>query len=562
MSMTAAPRQPTLLPLLTKAFECDFRGRLKVLMKVRSMIGMYGDIDWVDADETRTCGRMMLELLAQRPDEWDLPAQTPSEAASERYAIECLHALGSMLWNFTAVLACPTATGITEAYLKEDCQMFISGVLPMLSYKRDHWIPEKHLRPFFEILNNLSQCPEIAVKMVEQGVIQQMAQCPLALELVPSIMTLSNLVRSASDKKNRMFAFGQAACQRVIELLPYAMADVNIHSGHYVPSEILLALMGMSENEDNIRSCLAAPYVINAESEKFSDVQQRLQFSTNELRLLPLLIRLRNPEGLPGLARYQSMVERTAQLAQMVLVNLSRLQAPLSPHGSLSSLTFDTLSPQNSSPSTSSSNFSSYPCSSSSSTYSSDSGISAPSVVFHVADPATSTATSSSSSSFTSFPPTVDTSSSSSFSIIMTPPFPSSPSATPMSVCSLPPPSLSLELSTGASSSLLSPLSALLSPLPLSPSLSRASTPSTTPLVLETRDYKIMSRLQVCSTAHVRALSELYLPTVICNLLLSYCTPWTDELFTLNFDLDGDPIPLTCEDAVITEVSDPFAFSS
>jgi hypothetical protein len=516
---------------------------------------------WPNADEPRTCGRAMLELLAQRPCEWDLPAQTPAEVAIERYAIECVHALGSMLWNFTAVLACPTATGITEAYLKEDCQMFISGVLPMLSYKRDHWIPEKHQRPFFEILNNLSQCSEIAVKMVEQGVIQQMVQCPLALELVPSIMTLSNLVRSASDKKNRMFAFGQAACQRVIELLPYAMADVNIHSGHYVPSEILLALMGMSENEDNIRSCLASPYVINAESEKFTDVQQRLQFSTNELRLLPLLIRLRNPEGLPGLAKYPNMVERTAQLAQMVLVNLSRLQAPLSPHSSLSSLTFDTLSPRNSSPplsytpsayaSFASSAFSSYPSSSFSS---SDSGITA-AVVFHVAD--SSASSSIASSSRGSFPPVVDTTCTSSpFFIVMTPPSPTtlSPTATSMSTCSLPP--LNLELSRSSSSS-LSPLSAL-SPLPLSPSLSRASS---APLVLETRDYKIMSRLQVCSTAHVRVLSELDLPSVICNLLLSYCTPWTDELFTLDFDLDGDPIPTQTFEETVKDESDPFVFS-
>lgn len=548
MSMVAAPKQPTLLPLLTKAFECDFRERLKVLVKVRSMIGMYGDIDWVAAEEPKTCGRMMLELLAQRPCEWDLSAQTPGEATSERYAIECVHALGSMLWNFTAVLACPTTTGITEAYLKEDCQMFISGVLPMLSYKRDHWIPEKHLRPFFEILNNLSQCSEIAVKMVEQGVIQEMAQCPLALELVPSIMTLSNLVRSASDKKNRMFAFGQAACQRVIELLPYAMADVNIHSGHYVPSEILLALMGMSENEDNIRSCLAAPYVINAESEKFTDVQQRLQFSTNELRLLPLLIRLRNPEGLPGLVKYPNMVARTAQLAQTVLVNLSRLQAPLSPHSSLSSLTLDTLSPRNSSSSTYTP--SAYASFASSSSSDSGMGAIAPSVVFHISE-----SSGAGFSSFTSFPPVVDTACTSSpFSIVMTSP---SPTSSPtMTTCPLPP--LKLELSRSASSSLLSSFPALLSPLPLSPSLSRASTSSSAPLVLETRDYKIMSRMQVCSTAHVRVLSELYLPSVICNLLLSYCTPWTDELFTLDFDLDGDPIPTQ---TASKDESDPFVFS-
>jgi hypothetical protein len=524
-----AAKQPTLLPLLTQAFECDFRGRLKVLMKVRGMIGMYGDVDWVDAEETRVCGRMMLELLSQRPSEWDLPAQTPAEAVNERFGIECVHALGSMLWNFTAVLACPTPEGVTEVYLKEDCQAFISSMLPMLSYKRDHWNPEKHLRPFFEILNNLSQCPEIAMKMVEQGVIQQIAQCPLALEVVPAIMTLSNLVRTASDKKNRMFAFGQEACQRVIELLPYAMADVNIHSGHYVPSEILLALMGMSENEDNVRSCLAAPYVINAESEKFADVQQRLQFSTNELRLLPLLIRLRNPEGLPGLAKYQSMVERTAQLAQMVLVNLSRLQAPLSP---MSGGSFSLSRDEDAAPLYSSS-------------YTLESDIVDSSfVTFHAAStftPASTSLSVTTSSSFTSFP-FMDTSVSP-LSIVMTPVSGSVSPHTDMCTCFVPPP-LSLELSR-SSSAFLSPLSALLSPLPLSPAFSRASTPSSTPLVLETRDYAIMSRLQVCSTAHVRALSELYLPSVICNLLLSYCTPWTDELFTLDFDLDGDPIPLT-----------------
>jgi hypothetical protein len=140
----------------------------------------------------------------------------------------------------------------------------------------------------------------------------------------------------------------------------------------------------------------------------------------------------------------------------------------------------------------------------------------------------------------------------------MTPPFPAiippSPSyVAAASVCPLPPLSLCLELSRGSSSS--SSLLTLLSPLPLSPAWSRAkSAPPSSPLVLETRDYAIMSRLQVCSTAHVRALSELYLPSVICNLLLSYCTPWTDELFTLDFDLDGDTIP-------VEESSDAFHFS-
>jgi hypothetical protein len=524
--MAASPKQPTLLPLLTQAFECDFRGRLKVLLKVRGMIGMYNDI----GEDTKACGRVMLEMLAQRPCEWDPPAQTPDEVVSERFSIECLHALGSILWNLTAVLACPTAGGITEAYLREDCQAFIEGVLPLLSYKHNHWNPEQHLRPFFEILNNLSQCPEIAKTMVEQGVIQQMAQCPLALTVVPSIMTLANLVRVASDKKNRMFAFGQEACQRVIELLPYAMADVNIHSGHYVPAEILLALMGMSENEDNIRSCLAAPYVINTESEKFADVQQRLQFSTNELRLLPLLIRLRNPEGLPGLVKYPNMIERTAQLAQIVLLNLSRLQAPLSPV-SIHVPSYTSSSFESSDDSTDSS------------------------VTFHVPPSTSLTITTSTSLTSTSTSltittslvpfPYVDTNLSSPSSIVMVPLTPRSPSgATEMSVCSIPPP-LDLELSRSGSSSLLSPLAALLSPLPLSPALSRAATPSTAPLVLETRDYTIMSRLQACSMAHVRALSGLYLPSVITTILLSYCTPWTDEQFTLDFDLDGDPVPLT-----------------
>jgi hypothetical protein len=322
----------------------------------------------------------------------------------------------------------------------------------------------------------------------------------------------------------------------VIELLPYAMADVNIHSGHYVPAEILLALMGMSENEDNIRSCLAAPYVLNSESEKFADVQQRLQFSTNELRLLPLLIRLRNPEGLPGLVKYPLMIERTAQLAQIVLLNLSRLQAPLSP-------------------------LSMHVSSFSSSSFESGIDTTSSSVTFHVA-PSTSLTITTSLAPF----PYVDTNLSSPSSIVMFPSSPlsfapltpRSPSDVDMSVSSIPPP-LDLELSRSGSSS----LSAFLCPLPLSPALSRAATPSTTPLVLETRDYTIMSHLQACSVAHIRALSGLYLPSVITTILLSYCTPWTDEQFTLDFDLDGSPISLTSADveAVATGELDSFRIS-